>query len=64
MSQPYGLALNAQGLMVSDLAHHRVLLFEYGPGGAFTAADSGKLAAKVFGQPWMKSRPDVGVPPV
>jgi uncharacterized protein (TIGR03437 family) len=55
MSQPYGLALNAQGLMVSDLAHHRVLLFEYGPGGVFTAADNGKAASKVFGQPDFQS---------
>jgi uncharacterized protein (TIGR03437 family) len=51
MSQPYGLAINAQGLMVSDAAHHRVLLFEFGANGAFSAVDSGKAAAKVFGQP-------------
>jgi uncharacterized protein (TIGR03437 family) len=51
MSQPYGLALNGLGLMVSDAAHDRVLLFEYGPGGVFTSADNGKAASKVFGQP-------------
>jgi uncharacterized protein (TIGR03437 family) len=51
MSQPYGLAINAQGLMVADVVHHRVLLFEFGANGSFSAADSGKAAAKVFGQP-------------
>jgi uncharacterized protein (TIGR03437 family) len=51
MAQPYGLTMNSQGLFVSDALHHRVLLFEFGAGSAFSAADNGKAALKVFGQP-------------
>jgi uncharacterized protein (TIGR03437 family) len=46
MAAPYGLALtNFPGLLVSDLAHSRVLFFQ---GPTFT---SGQAATRVFGQP-------------
>jgi uncharacterized protein (TIGR03437 family) len=51
LSQPYGLAMTQAGLLVSDIAHNRVLLFEFGGNNSFSATDNGKAAAKVFGQP-------------
>ena len=46
MSAPYGLTLtNFPGLLVSDLAHSRVLFFQ---GPTFT---NGQSATRVFGQP-------------
>lgn len=49
MRAPYGLALTQAGhLLVSDVAHNRVLLFRKGTSGDFT---SGQAAAAVFGQP-------------
>jgi uncharacterized protein (TIGR03437 family) len=51
MKSPYGLALTAtDGLLVSDVAHNRVLFFRYTNGG-FSPSDSGKPAEKVLGQP-------------
>ncbi|PWU02073.1 MAG: hypothetical protein C5B51_21530 [Terriglobia bacterium] len=59
MRQPYGLAFTPaisastptpNGLLVSDFAENRVLYFKT-TNGTFTAADNGKLADKVFGQP-------------
>ena len=47
MNSPYGLAFASDnGLLVSDVAHNRVLLFA-GPSSAF---QSGMAATKVFGQ--------------
>ncbi len=47
---PYGLAFaGANGLLVSDQQLNRVLFFPF-TNGAFTAADNGKAATKVFGQ--------------
>ena len=51
MLAPYGLAFAGNnGLLVSDQALNRVLFFPF-TNGAFTAADNGKAATKVFGQP-------------
>ena len=51
MAQPYGLAFAGNnGLLVSDTAMNRVLFFPF-TAGTFTAADNGKAATKVFGQP-------------
>jgi len=51
MLAPYGLAFAGNnGLLVSDQALNRVLFFPF-TNGAFTAADYGKAATKVFGQP-------------
>jgi uncharacterized protein (TIGR03437 family) len=51
MVYPYGLAFTGvNGLVVSDASLNRVLYFPFGPSGNFTSADSGKSAAKVFGQ--------------
>lgn len=48
MSRPYGMAFTQAGhLMVSDLAHNRVLFFRKPEGGDFT---SGMAAEKVIGQ--------------
>ncbi|HWB87012.1 MAG TPA: hypothetical protein VG675_22910 [Bryobacteraceae bacterium] len=48
MSRPYGLSLvGTNGLLVSDVAHNRVLFFPM-TNGSFT---SGEAATKVFGQP-------------
>jgi uncharacterized protein (TIGR03437 family) len=48
LSRPYGLALTVDGhLLVSDLAHSRVLFFRRPPGGDFT---NGQNASAVFGQ--------------
>jgi len=49
MNRPYGVALTNQGhLLVSDLAHNRVLFFRKPEGGDFT---TGQAAEKVIGQP-------------
>ena len=51
MLPPYGLAFAGNnGLLVSDQALNRVLFFPF-TNGNFTAADNGKAATKVFGQP-------------
>jgi uncharacterized protein (TIGR03437 family) len=51
MSAPYGLAFAGNtGLLVSDQALNRVLFFPF-TNGTFTAADNGKAATKVLGQP-------------
>jgi uncharacterized protein (TIGR03437 family) len=51
MSVPYGLAFAGNtGLLVSDQALNRVLFFPF-TNGTFTAADNGKAATKVLGQP-------------
>jgi uncharacterized protein (TIGR03437 family) len=51
MSAPYGIAAaQANGLVVSDEAHNRVLFFA-SRNGQFSTSDSGKAASKVFGQP-------------
>jgi uncharacterized protein (TIGR03437 family) len=51
MLAPYGLAFaGSNGLLVSDQALNRVLFFPF-TNGAFTAADNGKAATKVLGQP-------------
>jgi uncharacterized protein (TIGR03437 family) len=47
MAFPYGLAWSRAGLLVSDAAHNRVLLFAPGPSGF----SNGMAASKVFGQP-------------
>jgi len=48
MSRPYGLAFSVDGqLLVSDLAHNRVLLFRRAPTGDFS---NGQAASTVFGQ--------------
>jgi uncharacterized protein (TIGR03437 family) len=48
MSRPYGIAFSVDGhLLVSDAAHHRVLLFRKPAGGDFT---SGQAADRVIGQ--------------
>lgn len=48
MSKPYGLAFTVEGhLMVSDIAHHRVLLFRKNLSGQYA---SGQQASVVFGQ--------------
>jgi hypothetical protein len=52
MSAPYGLAFATDnGLLVSDIAHNRVLFFPFPAGGRFVAGDNGRAATKVFGQP-------------
>lgn len=49
MNRPYGLALTNEGhLVVSDLAHNRVLFFRKPAGGDFS---NGQSAEKVIGQP-------------
>lgn len=52
MSAPYGLTIaGTDGLLVSDAAHNRVLLFPFTANGTFAAGtDNGKAALKVFGQ--------------
>jgi uncharacterized protein (TIGR03437 family) len=51
MAGPYGLAFaGTNGLLASDQVHNRVLFFPF-TNGTFTAADNGKSATKVFGQP-------------
>jgi len=52
MSAPYGLAISpGNGLLVSDIAHNRVLYFAFTGNGTFTAGtDNGLAATKVFGQ--------------
>jgi sugar lactone lactonase YvrE len=52
MSAPYGLAIGgSNGLLVSDIAHNRVLYFPFTANGTFVAGtDNGKAATKVFGQ--------------
>jgi uncharacterized protein (TIGR03437 family) len=51
MAVPYGLAFAGNaGLLVSDQALNRVLFFPF-TNGTFTAADNGKAATKVLGQP-------------
>jgi uncharacterized protein (TIGR03437 family) len=51
MLAPYGLAFAGNnGLLVSDQALNRVLFIPFTNGG-FSAADNGKAATKVFGQP-------------
>jgi sugar lactone lactonase YvrE len=51
MLAPYGLAFAGNnGLLVSDQALNRVLFFPFNKG-AFTSADNGTAATKVFGQP-------------
>ncbi len=48
MARPYGVAFTSEGhLLVSDLAHHRVLLFRRAQTGDFV---NGQNAATVFGQ--------------
>jgi uncharacterized protein (TIGR03437 family) len=48
MSRPYGLAFTVEGhLLVSDLAHHRVMLFRRGANADFA---NGQAATTVFGQ--------------
>lgn len=48
MSRPYGVALTVEGhLLVSDLAHNRVLLFRKATSGDFS---NGQPASVVFGQ--------------
>jgi len=53
MARPYGVAIDGtNGLLVSDLAHCRMLFFPFSQGGDFVAGnDNGKAATKVFGQP-------------
>lgn len=53
MGAPYGLAWGGdKGLLVSDLAYNRILLFPFSSGGTFNAGtDNGKAASKVIGQP-------------
>src|SRR4051794_3531302 len=51
MAQPYGVAVTSSGLLVSDVLHNRVLQFTFSGDGTFNSTDSGKSAAKVFGQP-------------
>ncbi len=52
MSSPYGVAISGTiGLMVSDIAHNRVLYFKFTGKGTFTGGtDNGVAATKVFGQ--------------
>jgi uncharacterized protein (TIGR03437 family) len=48
MARPYGVAFTTEGhLLVSDIAHHRVLLFRRAATGEFA---NGQNAATVFGQ--------------
>jgi uncharacterized protein (TIGR03437 family) len=48
MARPYGLAFSVDGqLLVSDVAHNRVLLFRKAPTGDFS---NGQAASTVFGQ--------------
>jgi uncharacterized protein (TIGR03437 family) len=51
LGAPYGLAMTSTGLLVSDVLHNRVVLFTFGGNGVFNTSDSGKAAAKVYGQP-------------
>ena len=53
MAAPYGLAFTGtNGLLVSDIAHNRVLFFPFSSNGNFTAGnDNGRAATLVFGQP-------------
>jgi uncharacterized protein (TIGR03437 family) len=56
MYGPYGLAFAGNnGLLVSDQALNRVLFFPF-TNGAFTSADNGAAATKVFGQPDFTSK--------
>lgn len=52
MRAPYGLAFSGvNGLLVSDLAFHRVLYFKFTTNGSFAVGtDNGRAATKVFGQ--------------
>jgi uncharacterized protein (TIGR03437 family) len=52
MSGPYGLAIaGSTGLLVSDVAHSRVLFFPFTANGTFVpGTDNGKAATRVYGQ--------------
>lgn len=61
MAAPYGVAIMPEGhVLVSDMTHHRVLMFRKPTGGDFT---SGQGASAVFGQPDFNSSTTVqGLP--